>query len=133
MGPSRTDFHCHGDNCPGNIFLGTFVHIRNISAFTEQTLKVGRFMEPLLTDANHYGDICPVNICPGGICPYQEYLSFEQTVKEDSERKSFYLNNFYPKHFGLNIFLTPNFFVPHIFLDKIFLTKIFIGSNTFRP
>ena len=35
----------------------------------------GRFLEPSLTDASRYGDICPVNICPGDICPYQAYLS----------------------------------------------------------
>ena len=35
-----------------------------------------RFLEPFLIDANHYGDICPVNICLGNICSFQDYLSY---------------------------------------------------------
>ena len=45
-------------------------------------------MEPSLTDANCYGDICPVNMCPWDICPNQEYLSYyrlnlDQILKVD--------------------------------------------------
>ena len=49
------------------LFLGTIVHIRNISAVITPCWPnfKGRFLKPSLTDANRYGDTCPVNICPG--------------------------------------------------------------------
>ena len=46
-------------------------------------------MDPSLTDANCYGDICPINICPGNICPYQEYIlpaQFDQTLMVGSKQ-----------------------------------------------
>ena len=52
--------------------MGTFVHIRNISAITD---SICRFLERFLTAVNCSGDICPFNICYGHTCTYQEYLS----------------------------------------------------------
>ena len=52
----------HSQSC----VLGTFVHIRNISAVTDSTLiNLG----PSSTDASFHSDICPGNIRPGDICP----------------------------------------------------------------
>ena len=73
----------------------------------------GMFLEPSLTDANRYCDICPVNICPGDICPYQEYLScyrlnFDQTLKVDSKKKL------------LTLILLPKIFSTQNLLDLTF-------------
>ena len=105
----------------------------------------GRFLEPSLTDANRYGDICP----------YQEYIScccyrlyFDHTFKVDS-KKIFDFLFLEPDHFTQNFWtqrlkkiLTPNFFGPLFFGTLIFWTKTFwdltffwpkfsFGSNTF--
>ena len=92
----------------------TFVHIRNITVVTVSILGQS------LTDANTYGDICPVNICPGDICPYQEYLccyqhNFGQILKVVS--KIFFDFLFVE----LNKFLDPKFFWIQSFLGaKLF-------------
>ena len=117
----------------------------------------GRFLEQTLTDANRYGDICPVNICPGDICPYQEYISYyclnsDQTLKVDYKKKvnfNFFVNIILPKFLYSNVFLcpmffwTPIFFGPNFFLnlkffnlnvlDKLFIYQNLFGSNTFWP
>ena len=103
----------------------------------------GRFLEPSLTDANRYGDICPVNI---GYC-----LNSDQPLKVDYKR-NVNVNFLEPDYFTWN-FCTPNFFGPQFSLDQIFfnlnlfnlnfldnnfldhlfyLPKMF-GSNTFWP
>ena len=92
----------------------------------------GRFLEPSLTDANHYGDNCPVNICPGGICPYQEYLSCYWLNVDVGSKIIFHLDIFYLKSFDRN-FLDPRFFWPQNFFGtKIFLTFIFLTWIVFN-
>ena len=38
LGASRTDSNCNGDICQGNTCQGNIVHVRNISAVTDQIL-----------------------------------------------------------------------------------------------
>ena len=87
--------------------METFVHISNISAFTNSILtKLQRYLGISRTDSNCHDDICPGNICPDGICPYQEYLSC-------------YWHDCY-QTFGTP-FRGLNFCGPNFFLNKTFL------------
>ena len=57
--------------------LGTFVHIRNISAVTDSIWPnfKNSFLGTSRADHNCHSDICPGNIYLGDICQYQEYLN----------------------------------------------------------
>ena len=49
---------------PATFVLATFDYIRNISAVTDETLKVASW-EYLEHNSDSQGDICLSNICPG--------------------------------------------------------------------
>ena len=110
----------------------------------------GRFQKPCLTDANRYGDICPITICSGDIWPYQEYLSrywlnFWPNLMGDSKKnwhQFFRTKSCYPKKVdhkfgGLKNVLHPKFFDPklfyHGFFNLIFWTKTCWYLIFFRP
>ena len=103
------------------------------------------FLDTSLTDANRYGDICPVNIFPCDIYPYQEYLScywlnFDLTLKLDSKKKfnllflnlSFLDQNFFWHNFCLTqIFFGPTLLGLKFFGNGLFLDQTFFGTNFF--
>ena len=97
----------------------------------------GRFLDPSLTDASRYGDICPVNICPGDICQYQEYLSgyrlnFDHTFKVNLlEPKFIWTPNILDLNFFNLNFLDQNFFGPDFFWHKIVLDPTLLGMDCF--